>query len=116
MVTLDHGPLLCRAYPFDPFRQKIVLDRQPPDLGVQLFNLCIRRAALLAARENIGHPVDGLPFPCADLVWVQLMLRCNLMHSLVATQRFQRHLGLKLICKVAAFRHSRIPSKVRDTP
>lgn len=44
------------------------------------------------------------------------MLRRDHLHGLVATQRFQRHLGLKLVCKVLALRLSRIPSKVWDTP
>lgn len=47
---------------------------------------------------------------------LQLMLRCDLLHGLVATKRFQRQLGLKLICKVPALCHSRIPSKIWDTP
>ena len=102
--------------PFEPFRHKIVLNCKPPDLGVKLFHLCLGRAALLATGKHIRHSVDGLTLPCADLVWVQLMLRCNLLHGLVATQRFQRHLGLKLICKVPALCHVRIPSKVRETP
>ncbi len=46
----------------------IVLDCQPPDLGVQLFHLGFSRASLLAAWENIGHTFDGLSLPCADLV------------------------------------------------
>jgi len=75
-----------------------------------------RRASLLSGGEHIGHPVDGLTFPCADLIWMQLMLGSDLLHGLITTQRFQRHLGLKLICKVPALCHSRIPSKVWDTP
>ena len=67
-----------------------------------------------AARHT--RSVDGLPFPRADLVWVKLVLRSDLLHGLVATQRFQRRLGFKLICKIPAQRHSRIPSKVWDTP
>ena len=102
--------------PLEPFRQKIVLHRQPPDLGVKLLDFGFGRAALLAAREYVRHALDGLPLPRADLVRVQLMLRRDLLHGLVATQRFQRHLGLKLICKVPALCHVRIPSKVRETP
>jgi len=44
----------------------------------------------LAARPDESSvsqafPVDCLPLPCADLVRVQLVLRCDLPHSLVAT-------------------------------
>ena len=45
-----------------------------------------------------------------------MMLRGNLLLGFIATQRFKRHLALKLICKVPALRHVRIPSKVWDTP
>ena len=83
---------------------------------MQLRDLRFRRVALLAARKHISHPVDSLTFSNADLFWVQLMLRCNLLHGLVATQGFQSYLGLKLISKVPVFRHSRIPSNVWDTP
>ncbi|MEP2954944.1 MAG: hypothetical protein ABJO84_11890, partial [Sulfitobacter sp.] len=72
--------------------------------------------ALVAAREHVRHAVDGLPLPRADLVRVQLMLRGNLLHGLVAQQHFQRHLGLKLICKVPALCHVRILPKGLDTP
>jgi hypothetical protein len=41
---------------------------------------------------------------------VKLVLLHDPLHGLVATQRFQRNLGLKLICKMPALRHSRIPS------
>ena len=74
--------------PFEPFRQKIILDRQPPDLGMQFLNLFLGRAALPSAREDLSHPVDGLPLLCADVVWVQLVLRGNLMHGLVTVQSF----------------------------
>ena len=44
------------------------------------------------------------------------MLRCDLLLGLVTTQRFQRNLGFKLICKIPALCHYRIPSEVWDTP
>lgn len=44
------------------------------------------------------------------------MLLRDLLDRLVDTQSFQRDLGLKLVCKLPVLRHSRIPSKVRDTP
>ncbi len=50
------------------------------------------------------------------LVWMHLILRCDLMDRLVTTQRFQRHVDFEQVCKLLAFRHSRIPSKVWDTP
>jgi len=53
---------------------------------------------------------------CADLVRMHPGLRGDLLDRLVTSQRFQRDLGLKLACKLPALRHSRIPSKVRDTP
>lgn len=97
-------------------RTQLVLDRQPHDLGMQLFDLSFCWAALLAGGEHIGHPIDSLPLQSADLVWVKLVLRRDLLHDFVATQRFQRHLGFKLIRKLPALRHSRITSKVWDTP
>ena len=51
--------------------------------------------------------------PGADLIWVNLMLRCDLLHGLVVTQHV---LGLKLICIIPALRDLRIPSKAWDTP
>lgn len=116
VVPLDHRAFLLGPHRFSPSDKKIILDRQPPDLGVQLFHLGLGRAALLAAREHIGHAFDGLSLPCTDLVRMQLMLCRDLLHGLVTTQHFQRHLGLKLVCKVPALRHFRIPSKVWDTP
>jgi len=75
-----------------------------------LFELSLVRAAFLVTREHIDHPVDSLPLPCADLVLVKLTLRSDLLRRLVATQRFQRKLGLKLVCKISTLRHFRIPS------
>lgn len=95
---------------------KNVPDREPPDFGMQIFDLSIGRAALLTAREHIGNPVDSLLLPCSNLVWVKLVLRRHLLHGFVAKQGFQSQLGFKVICKILAFRHSRIPSKVWDTP
>lgn len=83
---------------------------------MNIFDHSLSRTALVAATENISHPVDGLTFPRTDLVRVQLVLRGNLLHSLVTSQRFQRQLGLILSCKVPALRHIRIPLKVWDTP
>jgi len=102
------SPVSLPGSPFEPFRQKIVLHCQPPDLGVQFLDFSLGRATLLAAREHVCHSVDGLPLPGADLVRMQLMLRCDLLHGLVATQRFQRDLGFSLICKVPAPCHLRI--------
>ncbi len=41
------------------------------------------------------------------------MLCRDLLDDLVVAQRFERHLGFKLLYKLPAFRHARIPSKVR---
>lgn len=45
-----------------------------------------------------------------------LALRRDLLHRLISTKRFQCDLGFKLICKLPAFRHLRIPSQVWDIP
>ena len=55
---------------------------------MQFLDLFLGRAALPSAREDLSHPVDGLPLLCADVVWVQLVLRGNLMHGLVTVQSF----------------------------
>ncbi len=106
-----------RGSSLDPLRQKIVLDRQPPDLGVKLLHLCLGRAFRPAAtRKHIGHALNRLTLPRADLVRVNLVPRGDLLDRLVATQRLKRDLGLKLVCKLPAFRHFVSLRKVRDTP
>ena len=76
------------------------------------FDFGLRRPIRLAATcKHIAHALDGLPFPSADLVRMNLMLCCDLLHRLVATQRFQRDLGLKLVRKLPALCYSRIPFK-----
>jgi hypothetical protein len=42
---------------------------------------------------------------------MHLVLRRDLLDRLVATQRFQRDLGLKLVCKLPELRPARITSK-----
>jgi len=59
-----------------PSEKKVVLNMQPYDLGMSLFSLLdlsLGRTALLVAREYISHPLDGLPFPRADLARAQLV-------------------------------------------
>lgn len=102
--------------PFEPFRQEIILDRQPPDLGVQIFDFGAGMVAPLAARKYIRHPVDGVTLPCADLVRLQLVSCHDRSHDLIAAQRYLRLLGLELIREGPAPRHARIPSKGSDTP
>ena len=80
-----------------------------------------RRPTCLEALKDSLEQVreaDQLTFATSSFrcLLLQLMLCRDLLHGLVATQRFQRHLGFKLLCKVTAFRHSRIPSKVWETP
>ena len=84
---------------------------------MEVFDFGLRWPCRLAStREHIRHPTNGLPLPCADLVRMKLMLRSDLLYGLVATQRFQRNLGLKLVCKIPALCLLRIPSIVWDTP
>lgn len=79
------------------------------DSGLRDFGL--GRIALLAARKHFSDALDGLPFPDAHLVRVRLMLRCELLHGLAATQRVLHHRDPELIRKIPAFCHLRIPSK-----
>lgn len=81
---------------------------------MELLDLSFCRPFRLAAKgKTIDHAFDSLALPCSDLVRVQLMLRCYLLDSLVAALRFQRDLGLKLVCKLPALLHSRIPQRFR---
>ena len=98
---------------------------------MELFDLRFCQPFRFAAMgKNIGHAFDGLTLPGADLVRMHLVFRGDLrsagnrstgsisdpLHRLVATQRLQRNLDLKLACKLPALRHSHIPSKSWDTP
>ncbi len=97
--------------------KKTVLDDQPPDLGVQLFYLRFARAVRFAApSEHIRHAFDCLALPCAHLVRMHLLPRCDLLDRLVVTQRLKRDLGFELIFKLPAFHHLVSLQKVRDTP
>ena len=94
-------------------RTKIVLDRKPPDLSMEFFDVSLGRPLGLAASgKHIGHTLNRLTLPRADLVRMNLMLGCNILDRLVVSQRFQCHPRLKLVFKLPAIRHLRIPSKV----
>lgn len=45
--------------PFEPFRQKVILGRQPRDLGVKLLELRLGRAALPPETIPVTPPVAG---------------------------------------------------------
>lgn len=102
--------------PLQPFAQQIILDRQIPDLGMQLFDFRFGRPLGLATTgKHIGHAFDSLTLPRTDLVRMHLLLRGDLLERLVASQRFQRHLGIELVGTLSALRYCRITSKVQDT-
>jgi hypothetical protein len=76
------------------------------------------RGAGTAYRFKMRTPVAliGLTDPKTNKPFKKWITRSLGGTSHLQTQRFQRELGLKLVCKIPALRHSRIPSKVRDTP
>ena len=115
VIPLDSRTLLCRAHLLSPSNKKSFSTASFPILACSSLTTRFCWAALLAAWENVGQPDDGLLLPCADLIGMQLKLRCDLQHDFDTTQRLQSHLGLELICNVPALHHFRTFSKVWDT-
>jgi DNA replication protein DnaC len=54
--------------------QKIVVQRQLADLGVQHLQIHRRRCLSRSAAEQPGRPVKHLSLPCRDLVGVNILL------------------------------------------
>ena len=75
--------------------QKIILQCQLADLGVQ--HLQIDRGLIRSqlAAEHIGRLGQQLVLPVGDLVGVYVMLLCQLGQRLVAPNGGQRYLGLE---------------------
>ena len=84
---------------------------------MQFLDVSFGRAFRFATTgKHIGHAFNGLTLPRADLVRMHLMPCRDLLDRLVTAQRFQRDLGLELICTLTAFRLLRILPMSLDTP
>jgi hypothetical protein len=88
--------------------QNLILTSSPVRSVIQVCGSSIRK--------DSRHAFNGLAFPCADLVRVQLVSRGDLLNGLVATQGFKRNLRFELIRKVPSFRHLVSLFKIGDTP
>jgi hypothetical protein len=75
--------------------QKIILQGQLADLGVQRLQIDRRLAGRGRTTEDVGRSVQQLPSPLGDLRRVHLEVLRNLGHRLVASDGGQRHLGLE---------------------
>src|SRR3546814_5728370 len=75
--------------------QKIVLQRQLPDLGVKLLHVHHRRRGARTAPEHLGGTVEKLRPPSRDLVRMNVELLRQLRQRLLATDRRQGHLRLE---------------------
>ena len=79
MFTVDHAKALSNpALVSAPF-QKIVLQGQLPDLGVQRRQ--IHRLRRRATAEHVGCTFQQLPLPIVDLCGVELKLLAQLGHG-----------------------------------
>ena len=47
--------------------------------------------------KHARQPINGLPFPCRHLCWMNLVLGCNLLRCAISTKRLKRYRGLKLV-------------------
>jgi hypothetical protein len=66
--------------------------------GVKFFDLAALVLNLFdLVRENNDHAFNRLSLPRTDLRWMKLALGCELLNSLVTTQRFMRRSCLKSI-------------------
>lgn len=63
---------------------------------MQLFYLALAAAPghIASTGERASHPIDSLPRPRRDHRVVDALLGCQLRQRQVATDRFQRRLGL----------------------
>src|SRR5690606_19395343 len=90
------------------FGQKIPLDDELADLGVQLrhlgFPADLRIRTLVV--ERLGQILDSLPFPLRDLVRVKLVLRGQFRNRPLAADRLKRDLGLELGREPSACLHA----------
>ena len=86
------------------------------DLGVKLTDLAfmISPLAFNTVRENLAKPFDHLALPCANLVWMNLVLRGNLLAAYGRPEAFQCDLRFQITRKPASLRHSRISPNAVD--
>jgi hypothetical protein len=71
--------------------QKIIFDRQLPDLGVQLFDFSLSVLSLPdLVRKHARQAINRLSLPHRYLCRVDLVLGCNFLHRLVSAQRLKR--------------------------
>jgi hypothetical protein len=98
VIGINHYSPPIQAQRSKTFGQKIPLDDELADLGVQLrdlgFPADLRIGSLVV--ERLGQVLDGLPFPLRDLVRVKLVLRRQFRNRPLAADRFKRDLGLEL--------------------
>lgn len=80
--------------------QKIVLQRQLPDLGVKLFDIDRwRRSRLALAAENLGSPFKKLRAPGRDLIGMHVILIGQFGQRLLTPDRGKCHFRLE--CRAA---------------
>src|SRR5690606_23064261 len=98
--------------------QKVPLDDELADLGVQLRHLGLPADLGIGSLvvERLGQVLDGLPFPLRDLVRVKLMLRRHFRNRPLAADRFKRDLGLELGSKPSACLHAGSSFPLGDPP
>jgi len=75
--------------------QKIILQRQLPDLGVQYLQVDGRLIGPRLAAEHVGRLGQQLVLSVGDLVGVHVVLLRQLGQRLVASNGGHRHLGLE---------------------
>ena len=96
-LCAQHAGLGERAF------QKIILQRQLPDLGVQRLQIHWRRARLaLLLTENARRSFEKLGFPLRDLIGVNVELLRQFGQRLLALQSRKGHFRLEGRCVVPA--------------
>ena len=75
--------------------QKILLQGELTNLGVQLFEINHGGGGSLCCTKHIGSPIQEQPFPISNLRRMQLVLLSQLSNGALTAHRFQRHLGLE---------------------
>src|SRR6185437_1779925 len=95
----------------EPLGEKIVLDRQLANLGVQLLDRACRRRLRVHPDLGIEHPrrmVQQLLLPRIDLVRMNLVTLRQVVHCRLLAQRLDRNLRLQP--------RVNLPSRLRHVP
>lgn len=102
----------------DGLGQKIPLDGELVDLGMQLRHLSLPTDLHFGnlVVECLNQGLNCLPLPLRHLIWVKLVLRCHFRNRPFATDRLKRKVGLERGRKPSASLHGGSSFSSDDLP